>query len=168
MSLRQYKRFCAGLNRGVEFTLVALLGGLVVLVAVDTALWSLLEVSSPVVAEIQSILQIWFGLLAAATGVKHGTHLGMSLLVDRLPQTARIWSRVLVHLFEAIFGLLFVIYGVQLARAVSNTLPGLGIGASFQYVPTFAAGLLIVVFALEKLFVPSSENSTLQVGNSNG
>jgi TRAP-type C4-dicarboxylate transport system permease small subunit len=62
-------------------------------------------------------------------------------------------------LFEVTLGLLFVVHGAQLIRTVSNTLPGLGIGASSQYVPALVGGVLIVIFALEKLFAPASEDS---------
>ncbi|MEE8369012.1 MAG: TRAP transporter small permease subunit [Thermoanaerobaculia bacterium] len=160
--MRRFREYLALLGRAVEVTLIAILGGLVVLVTADTALWSLFEYSSPIVAEVQAILQIWFGFLAAAIGVRYGSHLSLNLLVSRLSQRARHSVGVFVHLVEAMFGLFFVIYGAQLVRTVSNTLPGLGIGASSQYVPACSAGVLIIIFSLEKTFSSAHQDSTDQ------
>jgi len=139
------------LNRTLEATLALLLAGLVLLVAADTLLWAFLSVSYPQVAEVQSILQIWFGLLAAAYGVKQGFHLGLEFTAQRLQPGSRHLLERGVALTGIVLGILLLRYGAALTFAVDNTLPATGLPASVQYQPTWVAGLLIIFFALERL-----------------
>jgi TRAP-type C4-dicarboxylate transport system permease small subunit len=145
------RRLSRTLHRALEAILAVLLAVLVLLVAADTLLWSLLSISYPQVAEIQSLAQIWFGLLAAAYGVKQGFHLGLTLLADRVPGVWRTHLGRVSSAAVAAAGLLLVRYGLGLTRTVGNTLPATGLPAAAQYVPAWVAGALIAFFALERL-----------------
>jgi TRAP-type C4-dicarboxylate transport system permease small subunit len=135
------------LTRALEWALMALLSLLVLMVSLDTLLWTTLAVSLPQLAEVQAILQIWFALLGAAYGVQRGFHLGLEMLVARLGDR---W-RAVAHRFGAALvaasGLLLLRYGWELFRVVDNTLPATRLPASSQYLPTWIAGGLIFIFA---------------------
>lgn len=138
------------LGRAVGAALAVLLALLVLLAAVETAAWSLFEVSWPEVPEVSGVLLIWFGLLGAAYGIRQRVHLGVDVLTKRLPPAARAVLGRLAAALVAAFGVLLAVYGAKLAASVTNTLPATGLGASVQYFPAVAGGVLIAVFAAEE------------------
>jgi len=151
------------LNRAVELLLIGLLAALVLLVAAETAAWSLWQISYPQVSEVQGILQVWFAFLAAAYGVRWNFHVGLDLVVRRLPRGVRMVVERLASLLVGVFGALLLRYGLELTRVVENRLPGSGLSASVQYVPSWVAGALILFFALEQVIrglPPSSDSLT--------
>lgn len=118
----------------------------------DTILWSLFERSWIAAEEIEGLLLAWFALLGAAWGVAEGLHLAVGLAADRLPERGRAVVERIAAVGTAGFGLLLAVAGWKLVAAVANTLPGTGLPARHQYLPTVVAGVLIVLFALERLF----------------
>lgn len=97
------------------------------------------------------VLMIWYVMLAAAAGVREGFHIRIALLDEWLGERGG-WLRRLVAAVVALMGLVFVIYGAQLCWAVrGNVIPSLGISRSFAYIPLPVSGLLMAVFAIERL-----------------
>lgn len=133
---------------GASATVLAIL---VLLAATETAAWVLAEVSWPQLAEIQGLLLVWLTFLTAAWGVQSGLHLGMELLVNRLPAAGRRHVERLAALLAGLFGTLCAWHGARLAGSVVNTLPATGWSAAWQYVPAAAGGLLIALAALLRL-----------------
>ncbi len=138
------------LGRAVGAALAVLLALLVLLAAIETAAWSLFEVSWPEVPEVSGVLLIWFGLLGAAYGIRQRVHLGVDVLTRRLPPAVRSALGRLAAALVAAFGVLLAVYGARLAATVTNTLPATGLSASVQYFPAVAGGVLIAVFAAEE------------------
>ncbi len=133
----------SGVVRGLETVCALLLAILTAIAAVELFAWGLWQRSFAALEEIQGILVVWFGLLAAAYCLAEGLHLAVDLVAQRLP--AR-WQGALGRVPGgacAVFGLLLAGLGVELVLAVDNTLPGTGWSASLQYQPAIAAGLLI-------------------------
>ncbi len=139
------------LGRALAGAVAGVLAILVALAATETAAWMLAELSWPQLAEIQGLLLVWLTFLTAAWGVQRGLHLGMELLVRRLPPGPRRWADRLVSVLVAIFGVLCATYGTRLAASVVNTLPATGWSAAWQYVPAALGGALIALFAVLQL-----------------
>ena len=139
------------LGRALAGAVATVLGLLVSLAATETAAWVLAELSWPQLAEIQGLLLVWLTFLTAAWGVQGGLHLGMELLVRRLPLGPRRWVDRLVAVLVAVFGALCAYYGTRLAASVVNTLPATGWSAAWQYLPAVLGGALIALLALLRL-----------------
>ena len=139
------------LGRLLAGAVAALLALLVGLATTETAAWLLAERSWPQLSEIQALLLVWLTFLTAAWGVQAGLHLGMELLVRRLPPRPRRWTEGVVALLVALFGALCAWHGARLAASVVNTLPATGWSAAWQYVPAACGGVLIALFALLRL-----------------
>jgi TRAP-type C4-dicarboxylate transport system permease small subunit len=146
------------LGRLVAGTVAVLLAILVALAALETVAWVLAELSWPQLVEIQGLLLVWLTFLTGAWGVQAGLHLGMELLVRRLPPGVRRWAERLVSLLTAVFGALCAWYGTGLAASVVNTLPATGWSAAWQYLPAVVGGALIALFALLRL-LPARANA---------
>lgn len=98
------------------------------------------------------VLMIGFISFAAAVGVREGFHIGMTIVVDALPDWAARFARGLSMLVVAAFGAALGMYGGELvAKTWSHTIPTLGITRGGAYLPLVAAGWLIVFFALEQI-----------------
>jgi len=157
------------LNRALESVLVTLLLALVALVSVDTFLWTLFAISYAELAEVQGLLQIWFGMLGAAYGVRQGFHLGVEVLVSRIPKGLRRVVSPFGSLLVGIVGVLLLRYGAALTMQVTNRLPASDLPAAMQYVPTWVAGALIVFFALERvIFGAPPEERPMAAGAEDG
>lgn len=107
--------------------------------------------SSPSWSEpLSLILMIWYIFFAAATGVREGSHIKITVLEDMSsPSRLRI-LRICINILVAIFGAILCIYGVQLVYLVNdNIIAGLGISRSFAYLPLPISGFLMTIFALK-------------------
>ncbi|HEV7368078.1 TRAP transporter small permease [Arenibaculum sp.] len=98
------------------------------------------------------MLMSWFILLGAAAGVRENNHLGFDVLVYLLPRGAKGVLRTISDLVVLAFGAGMVWYGGQLAALTwGSTLPSLGISGAFDYLPVVVGGVLIALFALERI-----------------
>lgn len=98
------------------------------------------------------LLMIWYVFFAAAAGVREGFHIRIALLEDlSSPQMAHM-IRMVIHIIVALFGLVLLVYGLQLVWLVRiHVIPSLGISRGLAYTPLPFCGLLISVFALEHI-----------------
>lgn len=100
------------------------------------------------------ILMLYYVLFAAAVGVRQGFHLGLRIMVDNLPIGIRAWAVSASLLLVVLFGALMAINGVRLAAYTANhVVPTLGINRSVAYWPFAVSGVLMVIFALERIAV---------------
>jgi TRAP-type C4-dicarboxylate transport system permease small subunit len=109
--------------------------------------------ASPSWTEPASILVMsWFIFLGAAVGVRENFHMGFDVLVHFLPPSAAPWMRAISDLAALVFGVGMVVYGMQLViQTWTATIPVLHLPGGFTYMPLAAGGLLIALFALERL-----------------
>ncbi|MEM7586518.1 MAG: TRAP transporter small permease subunit [Acidobacteriota bacterium] len=139
------------LARAVGVVLALLLAALVALATLETVAWALFEVSWPQTSEISGLLLVWFGFLGAAYGIHGRVHLGVEIVIRRLPRPWRDGVLRLASALVALFGVLVAFYGAALTSRVGNTLPATGLSAAVQYFPAVVAGALMAVFALEEV-----------------
>lgn len=109
--------------------------------------------ASPSWTEPASVMVMsWFIFLGAAVGVRENFHMGFDVLVHFLPPRTAPWMRAISDLAVAVFGLGMVVYGLQLTIDTwTATIPVLGLPGGFSYMPIVAGGVLMVIFALERL-----------------
>ncbi len=97
-------------------------------------------------------LLFYYTLPAAAVGVRQGTHIGLTMLRDRLPRRSRLLAEAAAQLLLIGFGLAMIWYGARIAISTwEQTIPTLGLPSGSRYLPFPLSGLLIVLFAAEGL-----------------
>ena len=95
----------------------------------------------------------WFIFLGAAVGVRENFHLGLDLLRYIAPARLNRLMDAVSMVVIAVFGLFISWYGLQLAiRTWDTTISGLGVSGAWDFAPLVLSGLLITVFALERLW----------------
>lgn len=100
------------------------------------------------------LLMLYYIMLAAAVGVYEGFHLGLKILLDSVPPTIRRGLEIFNNSLVIVFGIAMLINGTRLAHfTADHIIPTLNISRAFAYWPFAAAGLLISVFALERLLI---------------
>jgi TRAP-type C4-dicarboxylate transport system permease small subunit len=98
------------------------------------------------------MLMSWFIFLGAAVGVRDNVHMGFDVLLYVLPPGAKRTLRMITDLIILAFGLGMIWYGCKLVGLTWNTtLPSLGISGGFDYLPVTGGGVLIAIFALERI-----------------
>ncbi len=98
------------------------------------------------------LLMSWFIFLGAAVGVRENNHLGFDVLLYVLPKGGKRVLRSISDVVVLAFGIGMVWYGGQLVALTWNTtLPALGISGAWDYLPLVAGGVLVCLFALERL-----------------
>ncbi|MDX0407484.1 TRAP transporter small permease [Sinorhizobium medicae] len=98
------------------------------------------------------MLMSWFIFLGAAVGVRENYHLGFDVLLYVVPKSGKIWLRMISDLVALAFGIGMIWYGAQLVALTWDTvLPSLQISGGWSYVPLVAGGVLICLFALERI-----------------
>jgi TRAP-type C4-dicarboxylate transport system permease small subunit len=97
-------------------------------------------------------LMIWFVTLAAAAGVREGFHIRIVALEEAVPKPVGRAMRVLSHLVVGGCGAALAFWGAQLVvRTWGYDMPGLGIPRGAAYAGLPLAGVLIVLFSLERV-----------------
>lgn len=98
------------------------------------------------------MIMSWFIFLGAAVGVRENFHLGFDVLLYVLPKGGKRVLRMISDVVILTFGIGMVWYGSQLVALTWNTtLPSLGITGAHDYFPVVGGGILIVIFAAERI-----------------
>ncbi|MET0532571.1 MAG: TRAP transporter small permease [Microvirga sp.] len=98
------------------------------------------------------LLMSWFILLGSAVGVREGNHLGFEIGLHSAPPALRRGMLAVTEVLVIGFGGAMAWYGTDLAVGTwSAAMPGLPIPQGMDYVPLVVGGVLIALFALEKL-----------------
>jgi TRAP-type C4-dicarboxylate transport system permease small subunit len=104
--------------------------------------------------EVALCLMIWFGILSIPLGVQHGLHISIEYLYRKFPVRAQYVVSRGVHLLIAGFGVFMLVCGIQLVQFMSmSTMPATKLPSSVEYIVIPISGILLVVNALEQLFV---------------
>jgi TRAP-type C4-dicarboxylate transport system permease small subunit len=108
--------------------------------------------ASPSWTEPLSIMVMsWFIFLGAAVGVRENFHMGFDVLIHFMPGAGP-WMRAISDLAVLVFGIGMVVYGGQLTIDTwTAIIPVLHLPGGFAYMPIVAGGLLMALFALERL-----------------
>ena len=105
------------------------------------------------------VLMIWYVFFAAAAGVWERFHIRIEILEHRLKPARVRRLRIAIHALIALFGLVLLVFGAQLAWLVrDHVIPSLGISRAFAYLPIPVAGLLTIVFSFGRIRVRLKEN----------
>lgn len=104
------------------------------------------------------ILMIWYVFFAAAAGVWERFHIRIEILEQRFSASLRRRLRIAIHAVVAMFGLVLLIYGAQLAWLVRDfVVPSLGVSRGIAYLPIPFAGLLTIIFSIGRIRVRLKE-----------
>lgn len=122
---------------------------------------------TPTWTEITSVLLMgWFILLGAAVGLREGNHLSFDVLLHVLPERVQKILHSVSDLVVLVFAGGMVFYGIVLARQTwQNTMPMLGLPGGVQYLALIMGGVLMMLFAVERLLRRAAGLPTRRFGD---
>ncbi len=109
------------------------------------------------------VLMIWYVTLAAAAGVREGFHIRIVIFENQLQGGKRQLVRCFNHGIVLLCGVAMAIWGGALVQETwSHVIPSIGLPRGFAYLGLPISGVLIALFALEKIMETLSghENGT--------
>ncbi|WP_165498234.1 TRAP transporter small permease [Siculibacillus lacustris] len=151
-ALGTYFRFHAVLSR--ICLQIAVVGLNIILVAVLIQIWGRYVMNdSPTWTEILAlVLVLYVTCFAAAVGVRDGRHIGMESLLSFAPAIVRKAADIIVYLGMIVFGGFMTWGGGILSWEMMEYVnPGLPISQAWTYLPLCLGGILIMVFAVERV-----------------
>lgn len=140
-------------DRALEGAVALLLAAIVFVGAWQVGARYLLGSSLSWSEEFQRFGHIWLVLLAIPIGYNRGAHIGMTLVLRRLPMAARAAAAWAID--GGWLALACVVFGstIPLMRtAAAQTTPGLGLPQSVVYAAFLASAACIAVIALRRMF----------------
>ena len=110
--------------------------------------------------EIARACFVWVVFLGAAVGVKRGTHFGLHLLVDKLPDRARRLAAFVTPLTIIVFSCVLVVQGLAFIEfGRFQQLPVMGISKVWVYAAMPVGGALMIVYSVQSLWRASRSES---------
>lgn len=142
-------------ERTLAWLLVLLMGVMVVDVTWQVVSRFLLRAPSSFTEELAGFLLIWVGILGAAYGFRTRAHLGIDLLVSRIPGVTPRTVTILAHTVVVLFALSTMVIGgillVRLAFQLDQISAAMGIRVGFVYLVLPLSGVLITLFSIESI-----------------
>ena len=108
--------------------------------------------------ELARFLLIWITLLGCVLAYRHNNHLGLDMIYSKASMGYRKVMYFIIHGAVAAFALCVMIIGgfllVNMTEQLGQTSPVMGIDISLVYSVVPVSGILIVLYALNAIFVP--------------
>ena len=111
--------------------------------------------------EMQIYGHIWLIFLTIPVAYKRGSHIGMNILINKLPQkTQEILLAITDFMWLGLAGAI-VYYALVIMRVAKNqTSPGLGLRMDFMYLSLVIGGSYLCFLALRKIFWRMSQTES--------
>ena len=138
-----------GINHVVRMLLVVFITAMLGALLLQIAARYLMRIPFPWVEELARYLMIWTGFLGSSLAIRRGSHLGFSMLVERLPRPLHQLVYCGVSLGIMVFLGFLIKYGWFIASFVRNqNSPTLPITMFWVYlaIPIGAAMMLVQMF----------------------
>jgi len=105
-------------------------------------------------------LMIWYVALAAAAGVRQGFHIRIVALEEAASARVKAGMQIVSNLIVGACGVAMLVWGGELVmRTWSHVIPSLGISRGLAYLGLPIAGVLIALFAVERVLEVLTANN---------
>lgn len=147
------KKLFRGLDRTVESLVFLIFFAMVVVGAYQVFSRYCLNHSLSWSEEFQKYCHIWIIALTIPIAYNRGSHIGMEVLLNRLPKVIQKSVRFLTDLLWLVLGVAITYYTtVIMAVAQRQTSPGLSIRMDRVYLCLVIGGAYLAIVAIRKLF----------------
>jgi TRAP-type C4-dicarboxylate transport system permease small subunit len=146
------RTFFDRLDRAVEWIVAALVAAMVTAGFLQIANRFFLNVSLSWSEELQRYLHIWIVFLAIPIGYRRGAHLGMNMLLERLPPLAQRFLALLQELLWLVLALAIAGFATRIMEVAQNqTSSSLGVTMDRIYLAQVVGGVYLALTAARRL-----------------
>ena len=149
----------------IEKSLAIIIAVLMAVLVIDVT-WQvvsrfILSDPSSFTEEIALFLLLWIAMLGAAYAFRRGAHLGLDIVIEKLQGAKKVNAQRLADLVCLFFACAILVYGglqlVLLNLELQQTSAALGIQIWKIYIVIPISGVLIAIFAIERMLVGAPE-----------
>ncbi len=139
-------------ERIVQYTLVGMVGLMTVIIIIQVFMRYLFLYSLSWSEEVARYLMIWVSFLGASLALKHGFHIGVEFVINRIPEKIRGWVHLIAKIGILIFLIYFTIGGFRVSWAVRDQdSPALLFSMAYAYLSAPVGGLFMIIQLLTLL-----------------
>ncbi len=132
--------------------LPCLIGGMTIAVVLTIISRYITKISIPWTEEISRYLMIWAAFLAGSLGLKKGVHVGIVVVVERIPRSTGKWISLIAKLSLLFFFLVVVVEGCLMTVFVSTQLsPVLRVSMAWVYSALPVGGTLFSFYVIQSI-----------------
>ncbi|WP_076537072.1 TRAP transporter small permease [Shewanella sp. UCD-KL21] len=143
------------INQLLEKVLITLMAAIVVVVTWQVFSRFILQSPSSYTEELARFLLIWIGVLGAAYAYKNKAHLGLDILVERIPEQSKWPVLVLIELLVIVFAASILVYGgsllVWMTLDLNQISASLEIKVGLVYSVLPLSGVLILMYCVTNI-----------------
>jgi TRAP-type C4-dicarboxylate transport system permease small subunit len=143
------------LDKTLAAALIAVMASILLTVSWQVISRYLLKDPSSVTEELARFLLIWVGMLGAVYAYRTNSHLGLNLVLDKMPDKLRKMTLALTQLLVIIFSALVLVFGgvelVDLTVELKQISAALSINMGIVYMVLPISGILLVTYSLVNL-----------------
>lgn len=155
-------RFLASLTHHIDRLCKAVIFSLFLVMVITTFLQIIFRYvfSAPLTwsEELSRYCLVWLTFTGAAVGIRTGIHVAVEALTRLLPARLKLLVMRFNYLLITVFAAALAKYGFELSMLNMKQLsPAMHIPIGLVYAAVPTGGLLILLFALEKLIAPGEE-----------
>ena len=139
-------RCCATAAKGVIFVCMVAIS-----VVILTQVFSRYVLGSSIfwAEELARYLMIWMGLVGASLALRQGSHVAITLLLDKLDKRSRPWVLLLGRMVVAVFLFILIREGIGLASFfITQKSPALRVSMLWAYSAMFVGGTFMAIHLL--------------------
>ena len=141
------------IDRAVEIFIAVIFSLMVVVGAMQVFSRYVLRDSLSWSEEFQKFSHIWLIFIAIPLAYKRNSHIGMNIVLDKLPEKVRHIMLILTDVMWFGLGLIMVVYTSSIMKVAKlQTSPGLGLRMDAVYFCIVIGGSYLCLIALQKLF----------------
>lgn len=99
--------------------------------------------------EVSTTMMVWFAFIGIAIGVLEKIHMSIEMFTAKLPRRVVAWIDSVDYLLIAAFGVLMIVFGVQIMQVTKNaTLPATKLPSAVLYIILPLSGALVLLNGL--------------------
>ncbi len=152
------EKFRNTLNRGIEFLLIALMGGLTIVVLWQVIARYIMTNPSSWTEELARFMLVWVSILGAAYVSGRREHIAIDILQQRMKPERKRKFQVFIDIIIILFAFfVFVLGGSNLVEITLHQISSaMRIPLGYVYAIIPFSGVLIIIYALLDIFYPTT------------
>jgi C4-dicarboxylate transporter DctQ subunit len=136
----------------VQYILVGMVAMMTIIIIVQVFMRYLFLYSLSWSEEVARYLMIWVSFLGASLALKWGFHIGVELVLTRIPEKARVWVILVAKLGILLFLVFFTIGGFRVSWSVRDQdSPALLFSMFYAYLSAPVGGVFMTIQLLNSM-----------------
>lgn len=146
-ALMVLNKLCSFINRICGFLSIFLIGALVFLISIEVFFRYVVKNALSWPEELAGFCFVWVTMLGASICLYKKSHIGVSIITDKFPNTLKGFFKIVIYLMIIGFSYLMISKGYLLLKIVCNQFsPAAQIRMSWEYSAIPVTGIIFILY----------------------